>query len=162
MTLESFFKENKTKEKTTSQKIIQSTLDIVQISLENQKIKVITHFDCGIEFETYANELKQVVLNIIKNAEDVLLEKEIENPTITIQTLCDIDGTNQSLIIKDNGGGIPKDVMDRIFEPYFSTKTNKNGTGLGLYMSKIIIEEHCNGRLTASNDKDGAVFLIEL
>lgn len=157
-----FFKENKTKEKTTSQKIIQSTLDIVQISLENQKIKVITHFDCGIEFETYANELKQVVLNIIKNAEDVLLEKEIENPTITIQTLCDIDGTNQSLIIKDNGGGIPKDVMDRIFEPYFSTKTNKNGTGLGLYMSKIIIEEHCNGRLTASNDKDGAVFLIEL
>ncbi|RLA72299.1 MAG: histidine kinase, partial [Epsilonproteobacteria bacterium] len=88
--------------------------------------------------------------------EDALQEKDIQNPTITIETKDNI------LMISDNGGGIPEDIMDKIFDPYFSTKTKKDGTGLGLYMSKTIIEEHCGGKLSVSNGEDGAVFTIEL
>lgn len=156
-----FFKEHKDKEITTLDYIVNSTLDIVKVSVKNKNIKVITDLHCHVEFKTYPNEIKQVVLNIIKNAEDVLLEMKIENATITIQTLCDEDKIDKQLIIKDNAGGIPEDIMDKIFDPYFSTKLGKEGTGLGLYMSKTIIEEHCGGKLSVSNDGNGAVFIID-
>jgi PAS domain S-box-containing protein len=156
-----FFKEDREKERTTLKDIINSTLDIVKVSVENKNIKIITKFNCDKQIETYTSEIKQVVLNIIKNAEDILLEKEIKNPTITIETSCK-DHTNQKLIIKDNAGGIPDDIMDKIFDPYFSTKLEKDGTGLGLYMSKTIIQDHCNGKIKVRNDSNGAVFEITL
>ena len=130
--------------------------------MRNKNIQIVTHFDRAVEFETYVSEVKQVVLNIIKNAEDILLENKIQNATITIETVNDIGSDTQTLIIRDNAGGIPENIKDKIFEPYFSTKLEKDGTGLGLYMSKIIIEEHCGGELTVSNDKEGAVFKIIL
>jgi len=157
----SFFKDNKNKETTTLDYIVNSTLEIVKVSVENKNIKIVTDLNCHVEFETYPNEVKQVVLNIIKNAEDVLLEKEVKNPTITIQTICSSNETSKQLIIKDNAGGIPEDIIDKIFDPYFSTKLEKDGTGLGLYMSKTIIEDHCAGKLRVANDEDGAVFRIE-
>ena len=156
-----FFKDNKTKEITTLKQIVSGTLDIVQTSVENKNIKIITHFNCNEKLKTYSNEVKQVVLNIIKNAEDILIEKDVENPTITIEVLCDANCSGQTLIIKDNAGGIPEDIIDKIFDPYFSTKKEKDGTGLGLYMSKTIIEEHCGGKISVSNDDEGAVFKIE-
>lgn len=156
-----FFKDDKKKEFISITDAVNSTLAIVQISTENKGINIITDLQCTTAFETYANEIKQVVLNIIKNAEDALLENNIENPTITIQSVCDLNCNNPTLIIRDNAGGIPQEIKDKIFDPYFSTKIEKDGTGLGLYMSKTIIEEHCGGKLSVENDKDGAVFKIE-
>jgi len=151
-----FFKSNKEKKDTTYKELVTSVLSIVEISITNQNINLIKKLNCIDILNTYPNELKQVILNIIKNAEDILLEKEIKDPTITIETQHGI------LTIRDNGGGIPDNIINKIFDPYFSTKIKKDGTGLGLYMSKTIIEEHCDGKLSVSNDKEGAVFKIEL
>jgi C4-dicarboxylate-specific signal transduction histidine kinase len=102
-----------------------------------------------------------VILNLIQNAEDILLEKNIKDPIIIIKIVCNITSKTQSLIIEDNAGGIPKNIIKDIFKPYFSTKIAKDGSGLGLYMSKIIVEEHCNGKLSVLNNKQGATFIIE-
>ncbi|MEA3499180.1 MAG: FIST N-terminal domain-containing protein, partial [Campylobacterota bacterium] len=133
-----FFKENKEKEETSLKDIVNSTLDIVKTSVENKGITINTDLQCDEKFETYPNEIKQVVLNLIKNAEDalqevalgnILLDNSIcdksdstschKNPTITIQTLCDETKDIKTIIIKDNGGGIPQDIKDKIFDPYF-------------------------------------------
>ena len=152
----SFFQTNKEKREITYKELIKSVLSIIEISVQNKDIKLKQNLQSEVTFTTYPNELKQVILNLIKNAEDILLEKEIENPTITIETQDNI------LKIKDNAGGVPDDIIDKVFNPYFSTKTKKDGTGLGLYMSKTIIEEHCGGKLSVSNDECGAVFEIKL
>ena len=155
-----FFKPNKEKREAAFNDLIKNVLNIVEDSIINQNIELITELNSKNTFNTYPNEIKQVILNLIKNAEDILLEKKIENPCIKIKTYD--DENNSYLSVEDNGGGIPKDIIDKIFDPYFSTKTKKNGTGLGLYMSKTIIEEHCNGKLIASNSDTGAKFTIIL
>ncbi len=153
-----FFKADKKQESVDFDMIIEAGLDIVQPSLDDKKIKVITELNSHSSFVSYANELKQVILNLIKNAEDILVEKEIKDPKITIKTYEKEDA--YILEVLDNAGGIPKKIMPKIFDPYFSTKTKKDGTGLGLYMSKIIVEDHCKGVLEVENYKEGALFRI--
>ena len=153
-----FFKTNKEKDNSTLEDIINSSLGIVQISLENKNIKLITDFNSNKTFATYTNEIKQVVLNLLKNAEDVLLERDISNPTITVNTRH--TENNYIIEIEDNAGGIDDVIINKIFDPYFSTKKAKDGTGLGLYMSKTIIEDHCNGKLLVCNNDKGASFQI--
>ena len=155
-----FFKSNKQKLQTNYSILVKSVLEIIEISLINKNIKLIKDLRSDDNFQSYPNEIKQVMLNLMKNAEDVLIEKEISDPCIKISTYREKDFL--VLRISDNAGGIPEDIIPKIFDPYFSTKTEKDGTGLGLYMSKTIIENHCNGRLTAQNDNDGAVFKIIL
>ncbi len=104
------------------------------------------------------NELIQVILNILLNSKDSFLENKIENPKIDI-TLKK-DGEFGVLKVKDNAGGISTDIIDRIFEPYFTTKFN--GTGIGLYMSKIIIEENMHGIIKAKNYDSGVEFIIKI
>ncbi len=155
-----FFKTNKLKEHIILKDIINDTLKMLGNSLKNKNITLKSQFDCEHVLYTYPNELKQVILNLIKNAEDVLIEKNVKNATICVNTydkddLCHIE-------VKDNGGGIDTSIIDRIFEPYFTTKSKRDGTGLGLYMSKTIVEKHCKGKLEVYNDNDGAVFTIAL
>jgi len=158
-----FFKNNKTKKAISLEELTKSTLDIIQASIENKKITIQKDIQGEYRCETYANEVKQVLLNLLKNAEDALLDKKPQNPTITIETPKELQSDKTIVItVKDNAGGIPEDIIDKIFDPYFSTKLNKDGTGLGLYMSKIIIENHCNGKLKVQNGVDGAIFSIEL
>jgi len=151
-----FFKTNKKLEKTTYSAVIKSVLNIIESSIENKNITLIQELKSDKIFETYPNELKQVLLNILKNAEEILIERAIKDPKILIRT----DGNE--LIIEDNGGGIDEAIIDKVFDPYFSTKTEKNGTGIGLYMSKTIIEDHCHGKLSAYNNSEGATFKIVL
>jgi len=155
-----FFKSNKELRQTSYQEIIQSVLDIVSVSVKNKNIDLQVEYQTTKTFQTYPNEIKQVVLNLIKNAEDILLEKEIENGYIRIVAK-ELDG-KFILEVRDNAGGVPEEIIDKVFDPYFSTKLEKNGTGLGLYMSKTIIEDHCGGKLSVHNSQEGAVFVIEI
>ncbi len=121
---------------------------------------VFNYADDNIEIIGYPNELGQAILNIINNAKDALIEYNKEYKKIEI-ILMKIDG-EINLIIKDNAGGIPMNIINKIFDPYFSTKDSKNGTGLGLYMTKLIIEDHMGGELSVSNNESGAKFKILL
>ena len=155
-----FFRNETGVETVSYNNLIASVLSIIGESIESKGIEIKQDLRCDCEFTTYSNELKHVIINIIKNAEDILLENKIEKPYIHIKTY--EKSKKRILSIGDNGGGISNDIMMKIFDPYFSTKSKKNGTGLGLYMSKIIVEEHCDGLLQVSNSDDGAVFEIIL
>lgn len=155
-----FFRPNKEQRNTSFNEIIKNVLNIVEGSITTKNIQIIKELNCDKSFLTYPNEIKQVVLNLIKNADDALGEKGIENPYIKLLTY----STNDEIIleINDNAGGIPDNIIDKVFDPYFSTKTKKDGTGLGLYMSKTIIEKHCDGKLSVNNSESGAVFKIKM
>lgn len=155
-----FFKKNKEKREILLNTIIDDSLRIIQTGMENKNIKILKQYDDINKINTYPNELRQVVLNLIKNAEDILIEKNMENKWIELKTY--EENGRHILTIGDSGGGIDEKIINKIFEPYFSTKTNKDGTGLGLYMSKAIIEDHCKGNLTVQNGQYGAIFKIIL
>ena len=155
-----FYKPNRESQKVNIDVPFEKALAIVQASFELTGIKVIKKHKSEAIVEVYENEIMQVILNILKNAQDNFIEKKIENPEIHLW--CEDKDKKLVIHISDNGGGIPSGIMEKIFDPYFSTKSNKNGTGLGLYMSKMIIEEHHHGTLSVSNRNDGACFKIEL
>ena len=153
-----FFTINKVKNEFDVKMKIEETINMLSAQLESYEIKIIIN-NKSFSMIGYVSEFQQVILNIINNAKDELVKKEIENKTIII----DIQNENKVGIIKikDNAGGIPDDILDRVFEPYFTTKEQGKGTGLGLYMSKMIIEENMNGKLSVSNIENGAEFIIK-
>jgi len=153
-----FFMPVKEKEEFYLYKIINSVMTIISSSLKNNNIKVNLKIDNNIKINTYLNEYQQVILNIMKNAKDVLIEKKIEIAIITIKAY--IESDTVILSIEDNGGGIITKPKNKIFEPYFTTKSQADGTGIGLYMSKIIIDKNMKGKLKVTNTKKGAKFLI--
>lgn len=155
-----FYKKDKQPVTLTTSKIVENVLKIVQTSMVNKNIFINCRLDDTNKLQIYKNELMQVILNILKNSEDNFVEKEMENKTIKINTK--FEDNRHKIIISDNGGGIPKDILTKIFEPYFSTKKKKNGTGLGLYMSKTIVEEHHNGTLEVQNINNGVMFIIKI
>ncbi len=155
-----FFKPDKQKELVNLQEPINRALKIVENSMNSKGIEVNCDFQIDEQIELYQNEIMQVILNILKNSEDNFIEKNIQNSKIDITIYKQND--NYVISIKDNGGGIPQDILPNIFDPYFSTKNEKNGTGLGLYMSKIMIEEHHNGKLKAENIENGVEFNINI
>ena len=126
----------------------------------SNKIEIVQKFNSNKDIEIYESELLQVFLNVIKNAQDNFEDRETKNPKITITTKDVKNGVKIEIL--DNGGGISADVFENIFDPYFSTKTIKNGSGLGLYMSKSIIDQHHKGKFYAQNQDDGVCFCIEL
>lgn len=155
-----FFKPDKQKERVSLAQLVNRTLDIIGKALEINTIAIKVDVKSTHEILTYASEVTQVILNVLKNAEDVIKERHIKYPHIFIH----IEEQEEwhVLSIEDNAGGIPPHILPYIFEPYFSTKSEKNGSGLGLYMSKTIIEEHCGGMIYAENTPIGARFIIKL
>ncbi|MCF6340243.1 MAG: hybrid sensor histidine kinase/response regulator [Sulfurimonas sp.] len=157
-----FYKPDKESVITTLEQVVKKALKIMKNSLIVQNIELIYHFNSKLIVKLYDNEVMQVILNILKNAQDNFIETHTKNPKIIITT------KENEINIRDNGGGIPVDIIENIYDPYFSTKDEKNGTGLGLYMSKIIIEKHHNGILSVVNYEDedgriiGACFTIKI
>ena len=151
-----FYKPNRVSVEISFAKILKNALRIIDASYNNDKINVQSKCLSDAKVKMYANEMMQVILNILQNAQDNFREKAIKDPQIFITI------NKREIIICDNGGGIEKDIQEKIFYPYFSTKKEKNGTGLGLYMSKIIVEDHHKGKLTLKNSNNGICFSIKL
>jgi len=150
-----FFRVDKKKEEFSIKQAIEDTLSIQLAQLKNYDIALNLKGD-DLKVNGFQNEFKQVILNIINNAKDALIEREIQTPII------DIILEDNSISIKDNAGGIQKDIIDRVFEPYFTTKEQGKGTGMGLYMSKMIIEDNMGGKLSVENMDDGVKLIINL
>lgn len=155
-----FFKPNKEKEYVKISTVAKDAIAIIKKSLINHNIEIEEYFTCKSEILIYPRELLQVYINLIKNAQEALLEKQIEHPKVSIR--CYEDATYIYSDISDNAGGIPEDIITKIFDSYFSTKGAKEGTGLGLYMCKSILEKHLKGTLTVKNSGDGACFTIAI
>ncbi|RBQ29868.1 sensor histidine kinase [Aliarcobacter vitoriensis] len=151
-----FYKLNKQKEFFYVSVAVQKAIDIMKVILENKKIVLDFEIRNDKELNAYENEYSQVVLNLLTNAKDVLIERNIENPNIKL--IVDVKDNISIVSVIDNGGGIEKDKKDLIFDPYFTTK--QKGSGIGLYMSKMIIEQHFKGKLIVYNIEDGAKFEI--
>ncbi|WP_035586828.1 ABC transporter substrate-binding protein [Hippea jasoniae] len=155
-----FYSPDKDKVEVKIEDIIDETLRIVNDTLASANIEVIKYVKCNETLRIYANELKHVLLNLINNAKDALIERKIAQPRIIIKTQC--SDNSMHLEIEDNAGGIDEKLLDKVFEAYFTTKHKKHGTGLGLYMTKIIIEEHLNGEIELSNTQYGLRVTIKL
>ncbi len=156
-----FFKPDKSVVSVHLEDIMNETLNIVKESLANNGIAIKTLYASEAVVDAYPRELMQVFVNIINNAKDSLLSNHTKNALIDIHIY-----DEESYVctkVCDNGGGITETVLPKLFDPYFSTKDEKTGTGLGLYMSKMIIEEHLHGIIDASNNEDGgACFQVRL
>jgi signal transduction histidine kinase len=136
---------------------IESAIKIVSGSIGHKGIDFEIIKESDFMIEGYPNQFSQVILNILQNAKDVLQERQVESPKIKIR-LYKKDG-KKFIEIEDNGGGIKDDNIKKIFEPYYTTK-NEEGTGIGLYMSKRIIEDRFAGSLMAKNSQNGAVMIL--
>ena len=153
-----FFKPTKKKVLFRIKKTVENTLELLHATLHHSHIVVEVSGDANVSVFGYENEFSQVLLNIINNAKDAVVDSQVANPKISVE--CYREGKGAIVRISDNGGGIPDTVIGRIFEPYFTTKTERTGTGIGLYMAKTIIETNMEGSLTAHNENGGAVFTI--
>ena len=152
-----FFAPSKEKQEFDVKTAIQKVVDIQKAQLTNHNIALEIKGESFI-INGYESEFKQVILNIINNAKDAIIDDKIENGKITVE----LNSSIKSIKIKDNANGIPKEIKERIFEPYFTTKEEGKGTGIGLYMSKIIIEKNLGGTLELLDSDEGAVFEIRV
>ncbi|EDZ62119.1 multi-sensor signal transduction histidine kinase [Sulfurimonas gotlandica GD1] len=155
-----FFKPDKVISKVNIRDIFDITLSIVKDSLKNHNIELKISYQTEKEVYAYPRELMQVFVNIINNAKDALSFKNKKNSIIDIEVYEDETYINTKIC--DNGGGIDADILSKVFDPYFSTKDEKTGTGLGLYMSKMIIEKHLNGVIEVYSSNKGACFTVKL
>ena len=161
-----FFKPDKEKSLTSLNEVVLGSLHIIGSSLESQGIIVETFLESEEKVFSYPNELKQVVLNLMKNAQDIFAERSLDKSDATKNMEARIWIETQThdneveLRIRDNAGGVLQENISYIFDPYFTTKEKQDGTGLGLYMSKMIVEDHCEGRLEVKNQDEGACFVL--
>lgn len=155
-----FFRPDREKEMIDVCRAFQEALGIVEAGLKSNGIKLTVVCDESIELLTYSRELMQVFINILNNSKEALVEHRDADRYIKVNIRQ--EEAVAVVQIADNGGGIGEEHIDSIFDPYFSTKSEKNGTGLGLYMCKTIVMKHLGGSIGASSDSVGAVFTIKI
>ena len=144
-----FIKGDRTKKIFSLEEDVKSFLHLVEGSIKNHNINIVLDLKDDIKIYGYENELIQCLMNIFNNAKDVLKEKEEDNRLVFISTYLKND--NVIISIKDNAGGIPNDIIEKVFEPYFTTKHQTQGTGLGLHMTYNLIVDGMNGTIEAHN-----------
>ncbi|MFA6188565.1 MAG: HAMP domain-containing sensor histidine kinase [Sulfuricurvum sp.] len=155
-----FFKQDRLQSRVNMNQLIFEVEMLLGPLLESKNIVLVKNIDPSIEILVYHNELKQVLINIVNNAREAIEFTKSEKRQITVT--CRNDEQHCVILVEDSGGGVPDKIIDKIFDPYFTTKFEAQGTGIGLYMAKMIIEKHCFGKLNVYNSNDGACFEIEL
>lgn len=153
----SFFKVDKEKSKMQIRQTVQSVFDLIYPQYKSNNITMQIQGE-SFTYEGYANELKQALLNILNNSKDAIVENKIAQGVVRVT----LDKTHKTIYVEDNGGGVDAKILDRIFEPYFTTKEESLGTGIGLHMTKLIVEDHLRGKLKAYNVKSGLCLEIKL
>jgi signal transduction histidine kinase len=143
-------------------KTVSSSMNIIKGLLKKHNITIIFDIDKSLTLNTYKNDFQQVLLSIVINAKDVLVQKNIPNPQIMIKVYEELSSLKTIIEISDNGGGIKPEIIDRVFDLYFTTKEDIKGTGIGLYISKMIVEQSLNGTIEVTNTSDGALFRLTL
>jgi len=155
-----FFRPDKEAITFSVNQVIAQTVSLINKSFQEQGIIIVIHSESDPRANGYPNEYAQVVLNILMNARDALIGNNLDDALISIRVS---EENNTSVVtISDGAGGIAEEIIDRIFDPYFTTKGPDEGTGIGLFMSKAIIEKNMGGRLTVRNYGSGAEFRIEV
>jgi signal transduction histidine kinase/ActR/RegA family two-component response regulator len=144
-----FFRPNKNKEDFSFKKVIDKDLAFLKIIFEKNSILLFNNIQEECKINSFKGEFTQVIMNILTNAKDAFLTKEIESKLVVIDAI--YKNNEIQISIQDNAGGIPEDIISKVFEPYFTTKHKSQGTGIGLYMSKEIIEKHMDGRISVKN-----------
>ncbi len=139
--------------------LIEKSITLINNSCLEQNIKMSLACKMKDDYDA-STEIYQVVLSILKNSQEAFLQRQTQDPYIDIRV--QQEDKNTKITIEDNAGGIKKEQLGFVFDPYFSTKESKNGHGLGLYLSKNIVEQHCNGHLSVLNTENGACFTISL
>ena len=161
-TFRDYIKSNKEVQRVIIQDSIEIAISIIEASFKNNFITIKSNLETvdNIEVNLVSGELSEVIINILNNAKDILIQKNVSEPLVKINLK---KANNKAIIsIEDNGGGIPENLISKIFEPYFTTKHQSQGTGLGLHMSYKIICESLHGKLYVKNSSNGAQFFIEL
>ncbi len=154
-----FFNPKKEKSLFNLSKSINEAIQISERLIQQDHILVKTNFE-EMMILGISNEFTQIVINIIQNSKDAFIENNITQKEIVIVTKKD---TYFAIVtIKDNAGGIQKENIENIFEPYFTTKHTSSGTGLGLFMSKMIIEQAFNGTIEFENTQNGVIFTFKI
>jgi C4-dicarboxylate-specific signal transduction histidine kinase len=155
-----FFKPNREKVEFRVLRVISKIRNFLEGGFDSKQIRL--QLDCGDDpvVKGYPGEFSQVILNILINARDAFAGQKIDDPLVTVRVTC--EGGKTVILISDNAGGIPGEIIEKVFDPYFTTKGPDRGTGIGLFMSKSIIEKNMGGSLTVRNVEHGAEFRIEL
>ena len=157
-----YLKESHSKKEILIQERVQMAIKIIEPSFSINNIKIVEDYmeKEPIFFELISGELLQVLISILNNAKEAFIDSDIKNKILKYSVKRE---KNQFfIIIEDNAGGIPIDIIDKIFNPYFTTKHQNQGTGIGLYNSYNIVTKHLQGKLYAKNTYDGVRFVIEL
>jgi len=153
-----FFRPERTRVRFSINRTVEELLPMIRPIFKHDGIDLRWKAEKNIFYLGYPKELGQALLNILYNAAEAIRERAIEKGRVDVDLR--EEGDRILLEICDNAGGVPEEIIGEIFDPYFSTKESKNGTGLGLYMSKLIVEEHMGGRLEVHNSGEGACFRI--
>jgi signal transduction histidine kinase len=138
---------------------VKRAANIITTTLSHKNIKLDIIIKSNPSIYGYKNEYSQVLINLITNAKDILLHRNVEQGYIVVKIYQ--DGDKCITEVSDNGGGVTVEPFEKIFEPFFTVE-KKDGTGVGLFMAKLIVEDNMDGKLTVSNTKEGALFKIEL